>query len=147
MGLWKSLAESLGRQAEDDNQALTPELAAAVLLIAMERADFEKSHEERSVIERSLASHFGLAPGELETLLCRAEEEAGESVSFYDYVQNLNDSFSYEDKCAVLRMLWEVAYADGKLDPFEEQLMRRLADMLYMPHKEYVRIKLEVTGQ
>lgn len=146
--LLQSLARALTpEETVKDNQALNPEMAAAVLLIAMERADFEESPGERAEIERLLARHFGLERGDLEGVLQRAEHEVGESVSFYDYVQHLNETLDYRGKCSVLEMLWRVAYADGHLDPFEEQLMRRLADMLYIPHRDFVRLKLLVTGE
>ncbi len=144
MGLFKSLAEAIGQPTQDERQAMTPELAAAVLLLAVERADFDKNPREREIIRRDLARHFQLAPGELEALLERAESETGEAVSFYEYVRQLNDSLDVQSKNEIFRTLWRVAYADGELDPYEEQLLRRLADMLYLPHKDFVRLKLEV---
>lgn len=148
MSLIKSLSAALRPGAGSDAQpALNPEMAAAVLLIAMERADFENDEAERAVIERLLARHFSLSPGELEALLSEAEAETGEAISFYDYVEKLNNSLDIHGKRDILRMLWHVAYADGRLDPFEEQLMRRLADMLYLTHKDFVRLKLEVLGE
>ncbi len=148
MNLLKSLKAAIDisstGQNNNKNASLNPEMAAAVLLIAMERADFEASPDERSEIERLLAKYFALDAGEVESILVRAEEEAGQSVSFFDYVEHLNAALAYEEKCQVLKMLWQVAYADGQLDPFEEQLMRRLADMLYLSHSDYVRTKLQV---
>lgn len=148
MSMFKSLTAALGIAEQPSAGSvrlhLNPEMAAAVLLLSMERADFEESPEERAIIKHLLARHFHLPEGELEALLEKAEHEVGRSVSFYDYVELLNTRLQPEEKCQVLKMLWEVAYADGKLDPFEEQLMRRLSDMLYMSHGDYVRTKLEV---
>lgn len=148
MSLLNSLKAALtANQADSSSRSLNPEIAAAVLLVSVERADFEEADEERQVVEQLLAKHFGLQRGELEALLEEAEKEVGSSVSFYDYVQTLNDSLEYSQKCDVFTMLWQVAYADGRLDPFEEQLMRRLADMLYLSHADYVRTKLAVVEE
>lgn len=149
MNLLKSLVSALdgSKSASGEREPLNPEMAAAVLLIAMERADFDSTEDERAEIKHLLATHFQLPEGELESLLVKAEQEVGESVSFYHYVEHLNSELEYDDKCRVLTMLWKVAYADGELDPFEEQLMRRMADMLYLSHSDYVRTKLQVTGQ
>ncbi len=150
MSLLKSLVSALdqrGTSAQNGKTSLNPEMAAAVLLISMERADFESSPDERTAITHLLSRHFKLAEGEVEALLVDAEEEVGQSVSFYDYVEHLNSNLDQEEKCQVLKMLWGVAYADGELDPFEEQLMRRMADMLYLSHSDYVRTKLQVTEQ
>ncbi len=150
MSLLKSLVSALdlrGTSTQDRKTALNPEMAAAVLLISMERADFESSADERAAITHLLALHFRLAEGEVEALLAEAEEEVGQAVSFYNYVEHLNSNLGQDEKCQVLKMLWGVAYADGQLDPFEEQLMRRMADMLYLSHSDYVRTKLQVTEQ
>ena len=144
MSLFQSLKRALQPADAQARDEISPEMAAAVLLLSMERADFDESEEERAVIKHLLARHFDLQDGELEGLLEKAEQEAGESISFYSYVEQLNSTLDHAGKCDVLRMLWEVAYADGRLDPFEEQLMRRLADMLYLPHSDYMRLKLQV---
>lgn len=119
-------------------------LAAAVLLVELARADAAFDTGERAALERVLAARFGLGAEEAAELISEAERSADLSVSLHDHVTDLNRGFDYGEKRALLKMLWQVAYADGALHHHEEHLLRRLADLLHLPHEDFIRLKLEV---
>lgn len=121
-------------------------LAAAVLLVEMARADHDSHESERSALRAGLVREFGVAEATVDALLQRAAKRAQESVSLYDFVKTLNETMSVEKKRELLALLWKVAYADGRIDAHEEHLLRRLADMLYLSHADFIAGKLANTN-
>ncbi|HXG27979.1 MAG TPA: TerB family tellurite resistance protein [Nevskiales bacterium] len=150
-GAWQRLHGLLrnARHASDDRerdeQAIR--LAAAVLLVEMARADAEHPGPEREALRRELQTRFGLDAEAVQALLTSAERTADRSVSLHAFLDDINTGLEYPEKLAVLKMLWQVAYADGRLDRHEEHLMRRFADLLHLTHADFIRLKLEVLGQ
>lgn len=122
-------------------------LAAAVLLVEMARADADHSGPEREVLRQELCQRFGLDAEEAQTLLQAAERSADESVSLHSFVADINTGFDYPQRQSVLKMLWQVAYADGRLHRHEEHLMRRFADLLHLSHADFIKLKLKVQGE
>lgn len=148
MVLLERLKRTLG---EPGHAAPEPEqarrIAAAVLLLEMAHADNQHHTAEYAEIRSQLQTHFGLDSDEAAELETEARSRAGESVSLYRYLTVLNEGMGLDDKRQVLEMLWRVAYADQQLDPQEERLLRELAELLYLPHSEFIRTKLRVTGE
>ena len=118
-------------------------LAVATLLVEIARADFEVDRSERSSILRMLAAAYGLDPEPAGELLARAEQTVEESVSLYEFTSRLNEELSPEEKADTVEMLWRVAFADGRLDKYEEHLIRKAADLLHVPHRRFIRAKLK----
>jgi len=135
------------RQSSERATAASPEdeqrLAAAVLLLEVARTDYEHQPAERAALRAGLAREFGVDGAALDALLAQAELRAKESVSLFDFVQALNRTLSQDDKRGLLHLLWEVAHADGRVDPHEEHLLRRIADLLHLSHADFIRGKLE----
>ncbi|MDT0497557.1 TerB family tellurite resistance protein [Algiphilus sp. W345] len=121
-------------------------MAVAVLLLEIARADFELQETEHKTVRDLVGRHFGLDSAALDMLMERAGRELRSTTSLYGFVETLNRSLSYEDRQGMINMIWQVAFADGRLDPNEEVLVRRLADMLHIPHKDFIREKLRVSG-
>lgn len=146
LSMWDALSGQADRAPETPDADRQRALAAAVLMVEVARADFDHDAQEQAVVERELQRHFGLDDSVIKTLVQQAEETADREVSLHRFVETLNDDLSYEDKLAVLEMLWQVAYADGVLEKHEEHLMRRYADLLYIPHRDWIQAKLRVAG-
>lgn len=123
------------------------QLATAVLLVEMSRADFEEIEAEAQAIEQLLARHFDLDAAASELLAELAREEADRSVSIHDYTRTLHDGLSESEKTRVVEMLWEVALADRELDKYEDYLVRKVAELLYVPHHEVVRLRHTVSDR
>jgi uncharacterized tellurite resistance protein B-like protein len=139
----RGLLKSRGRTAIPASGGLTAVSAAAVLLVEVARADYEHQPAERAALRAGLAREFGVPEAALDTLLDEAELRAKESVSLFDFVQALNRTLSQDSKRGLLKLLWEVAHADGRVDPHEEHLLRRIADLLHLSHTDFIRGKLD----
>lgn len=121
-------------------------LSIALLLSELARADLDFAEVEQAKIRELLAARYGLDEAELDRLLAEARTRGERAVSLYDYVQALNARLDPPAKFELMTMLWQVAYADGRLDPYEEHLLRRLAGMLYVPDHDFIRAKLDVAA-
>ncbi len=119
-------------------------LATAALLMEMTRADFTRRPEELRMVASLVQGEFGLTGEETRELAELAEAEAHEAVSLYQFTGLINEHFSQEEKVRVVEMLWQVAYADRELDKYEESLVRKVAELLYVSHRDFIRAKHRV---
>lgn len=119
------------------------QLACAVLLIDAASADDEEHSDETRVVEKLLRARFELTSAETDALMARAREKLDRSVALQGFTRQLMDALDEAERGQLVGMLWEVVYADGKLDVWEEHLVRRIADLLYVSHTEFIRYKLE----
>jgi uncharacterized tellurite resistance protein B-like protein len=129
----------------DDGQAIR--MAIATLLMEVARAHSTTSEAERRAVQRLIETHFALPKDVSQTIAAAAEHEAERATSLYPLTSMVNRECSQQDKRQVVRMLWEVSFADGHLDRHEEHIIRRIADLLHVPHREFIRAKLQVTEE
>lgn len=133
---------------DDDGPSAHPEhvlrLATAALLIEVSRADYSLEETEQQAIVTLLERQFGLSTEQLELLISQAQQEVDRSVSLYPFTRLINDHYSAAQKQALIRQLWEIALADGDLDKYEDHLIRQVAELIYVPHSEFIRAKLQV---
>ncbi|RRJ84835.1 TerB family tellurite resistance protein [Aestuariirhabdus litorea] len=119
------------------------ELACAVLLMEISKADAETSSEELEQI-RSIVNRLGVTTEEIDSLLAMAQAQSAEVTSLHPFVKLVNDQLEYSQKVALVRSMWQVAYTDDQLDKYEEYQIRKLADLLYVAHSDFIRTKIEV---
>ena len=112
------------------------ELAVAALLIEAARMDDTFDTPERAMIERVLAERFDLSPDAVGALVDAAESAVAQSTQFFPFTQQIVKHIDPEDRVQILEMMWEVAYADGTLDPQEDALLRRIAGLIHVPDQE-----------
>lgn len=116
-------------------------LSTALLLLELGRADFAFDDVEMARVRELLQARFGLDGGALDLLLTEARDKARQSVSLHEYVGVLNSTLDADGKRELITMLWQVAWADGRIDKYEEHLLRRLVDLLYIPMADYIRAR------
>jgi len=132
-------ADQTGKHSQHSLQ-----LATGALLFEMLRADFDEHPDELTTLERALQDCFSLSVEETRRLAELAEQEARDAVSLYQFTGLINQHFSADDKVQVIEMLWRVAYADGRVDRYEEALVRKIADLIHVPHRDFIRAKHRV---
>ncbi len=137
------ITASLAPDEAPAHSAYGRHLAAAALLIEVAHADYLRDPRELIAMREVLHRCFGLSREELDTLLALAEAEAQEATSDYRFTRVINDEFTNTEKSALLRAMWQVAFADGDVDKYEEHLIRKIAALIYVPHSEFIRTKLE----
>ncbi len=117
-------------------------LAACALLIEVSLADHAEDPNELSQMQQAMQSCFAISPELFESLLTAARGIQRQSVSLYEHTRILNDALDHQEKIDLIGILWTVAYADGHLDHYEEHLIRRVADLLYVEHRDFMLAKL-----
>ena len=120
----------------------TPELAIVALLLEISRADHEIAPVERAKVLAITAELLGLEAMAADALLVQAEARVEDSISLDEFTEVVNASISPADKRRCLKAMWEVAYADGRIDQFEEYYLRKLCDLLRLSHSEFIQAKL-----
>jgi len=117
---------------------MATELATAVLLVEVARADHRVEEQELATIRRLLLERLSLCEEEVDSLLQQAGEEADHLVSLQHITRRMNEQLSQQEKLRVVEMMWQVVYADGEKHHYEEHLIRQVADLLYIPHVDFI---------
>lgn len=141
IGALKKLFEVAPGESVVDRQR-RQRLAAAALLIETARADFSEDAAEDAALTSLLCQTLGLTQAEVGDLVTQASSRLDEATSLYDFTRVINDHYSAQQKLELITSMWRVAYADGRLDKYEEYLIRQVADLTYVPHSDYIRAKL-----
>lgn len=132
--------KALFRETTGDSRAATDfdelQLATAALMVEAAGLDDDFSAEERGKIVDLLARRFGLSAESATALIGAAESRIAEAGHLHSFTRVVKRSFDAEERVALLQMLWEVVYADGRLHDYEASLMRRLAGLLHVPDQQ-----------
>lgn len=120
------------------------QLATAALLVEMMRADAETTEDERRMVMKTIMTRFHLTEEESSSLLQFAEEKIRKATGYYEFTSLINKGFTYEQKVKVIENLWEIAFTDKSLDKYEEYMVRKIADLIYVEHKDFIDAKLRV---
>jgi uncharacterized tellurite resistance protein B-like protein len=118
-------------------------LATAALLVEVTRADREVTDEEREVVTGAIRETFGLSEAQTAELVGLADEEAREATSLFQFTYLIDKGFSHTQKRHVVALLWRVVFADARMEKHEEALVRRVADLIHVPHKDFIDTKIE----
>ena len=128
------------------NDAQRPEhtlqLATAVLMIEVMRADAESSETELATVLRILKERFQLSDSEVQHLAALGQHTAQQATDLHQFTSLLNRELSREEKIRIVEYMWQVAYADGHLSAHENHLMRRMTDLLHIAQGDYINAKL-----
>lgn len=138
------IQDKVSQQQEDIDKEHLMHLASATLLLEVSRADFDVQDEELEAIANAFKKRFGFSEEEVQNLIHLALTEQDIHVSIHPFVKIINSECSPEEKRALMVDLWSVAYADNKLDKYEEYQIRKIADLLYIPHSIFIQTKLQV---
>jgi len=126
----------LGSPEETPREFGDLQVAVVALLIRAATSDARFGEEERDTIRRIAADSFGLAPEAVASLVKEAEGEESETLDLHRWAQAIKRAYSEEERVGVIEKMWEVVYADGVLDDYEANLLRRVAGLIYVPDRE-----------
>ncbi|MCP4490500.1 MAG: TerB family tellurite resistance protein [Gammaproteobacteria bacterium] len=117
------------------------QVSTTTLLLEVVRADFEVQESEIEKLHELLRRQFQLNLEELEQIVAEAQDKADHLVSLQHITRQLNQQFSETEKTRVIEMMWEIVFADGNLDHYEEHLIRQVAELLYLPHAAFIQAR------
>ena len=122
------------------------DLATAVLMVEVSKADFSQDETELQSIRQLLLNHLSLCEEEVDTLLANAHEEADRMVSLQHITRLMNEQLDQRAKAKVIELMWMVAYADGEKHHYEEHLLRKVSDLLYVSHEDFIKARHKAEG-
>jgi len=119
-------------------------IATCALLLEMSHIDGEFSASERERIFSILKKNFDLSDEHATALLEASNKELNGSIDLWQFTNLINQNYSIEEKMRVVEIVWDVVYADGKLDKHEDYLVHKLATLLRLTHKQLIEAKMKV---
>ena len=146
--MFEAITKLLGMKSDADEKdvMLDPKLCAAALLVHLSAVDGEVSESERQTIERTLKEHYQLTPPEVADLVVLATEKDHEAVDFYAFTSTLN-KLEPEEKIEIIRMMWQVAFADSENHELEDNMVWRVAELIGVSNRDRTILRAEVRGQ
>ena len=120
-------------------------LAVAALLVEMLHADGEADENEQQHLHKILKQQYHLTTEQISELTELATEELHQATDYYQFTSLINTHFDQSKKIKIVEQLWQIAFADGKVDSLEEHYLRKIADLIFVPHSEFIKAKLRVS--
>jgi len=137
-----NLATNTNASSEDTEHALR--LAMASLMIEVSESDYHDAPEERESIQKIVKDSFDLSDTETNEIIDLARQEHTESIDYFQFTNLINQNYSAAERIELIEKLWQIAFADNKLDKHEEHVIRRIADLIHVAHSDFMKTKLKV---
>ena len=139
--MFKFFTKNNALKIEEKKNNFEIDLIGSVLAYEVARSDGDIDQEELSRLLEEIKKISIRVRKSEEDILNLIEIYSNDSVSFYEFIEDINTNFNKEDKLAMISFLWEVAYADSKLDVDEERLIRRIADLIRIKDVDVLKLK------
>jgi len=132
------LKDSIGQPEAETEEQLQEQLqlASSILLLEVARTDHEIEEVEVERIKLLVKDKFNLSAEATQALMDEADDTINDIIDFHQFTSLLNQHFDLDQKCRLVQYMWEIALADGNLDAYEDQFIRKVADLMYLRHSE-----------
>ena len=120
------------------------DLTCAALLVEVMNSDHELDEREHQEFMAVLQQSYNIAESDLEELTQLAKDETVEATSLYEFTSLINDSYDYEQKVKLIENMWRIAFSDKRLDKYEDHLIRKVSELIYVSHSDFIKTKLKV---
>ena len=128
----------------DDN---TSTKACIALLLETSMADEILDESELLALKNTLQKDFQINEDEIDELIDLAKENVEDSTSLYEFTRDINDNFDAVEKVKLIESMWKIAYADGNIDKYEEHIIRKVSNLIYVAHSDFIKAKLSAKEQ
>ena len=126
---------------DDESREKAIRMATAVLMIDVARADYVFDESEFDSVLELIEQHFHISPETAMELFNAANEEVDGLTSLHDFTQLLHNNLDEDEKSRIVSLLWRIAYADGRLDKYEDSLVNKISDLLHVSRGRVMRLK------
>jgi len=141
----KALGTDLPASANDQQANL--ERLSAQLLVEIAWSDHVIEDVEHDAIVNALGESTSLSTNEINSILMETINNLDNTITLHEHIKTINNHFEKPQKIKLIEQMWRVAYADGDLDKYEEHTIRKLSDLLYLKHSDFIQAKLRVLDQ
>ena len=136
-----AISATAADKTDSEDRAAALRLATAVLMIDVARADHVFEEAEFNRVLQLVETHFELEPEDAAELVNLASDKADDLISAYEFTSVLHKHLDDEEKTRIIGMLWQIAYADGELDKYEDSLVLKISDLLHVNRARVMRLK------
>jgi uncharacterized tellurite resistance protein B-like protein len=146
IGILKSFFtnEATNISAANIHQPHRLHVATCAILLEMAKIDGEFNDSERQGIISIFKNKYDLTDDEISALIEASEEELERSIDLWQFTKQINKNYTPDEKIGIIEIIWQVAYADGRLDKHEDYLIHKLSAILNISHKHLIDAKLKV---
>ena len=121
-----------------DNTVL---ISAISLMIEVSLADEIMDISEIETLKKVLLEEFDVSEANLDSLISDAKNNQNSSTSLYEFTRKINDEYEFNEKKNLILSMWKIAYADGNIDKYEEYVIRKVSDLIYISHPDFIESK------
>ena len=146
MNFFKKIFQS--EESEDptiDDKTSTK--ACIALLLETSMADEILDESELMALKNTLQKDFKINEDEIDELIDLAKENVEDSTSLYEFTRDINDNFDVAERVKLIESMWKIAYADGNIDKYEEHIIRKVSNLIYVAHSDFIKAKLSAKEQ
>ena len=116
--------------------------ACIALMLETSMADDLLDESEIKTLKATLINDFELEETEIDELIEISKKNVDDSTSLYDFTRDINDNFESEERIKLIESMWKIAYADGNIDKFEEHIIRKVSNLIYVSHSDFIKAKI-----
>ena len=121
--------------------------ACVALLLETSMADEILDESELMALKNTLQKDFQINEDEIDELIDLAKENVEDSTSLYEFTRDINDNFDSAERVKLIESMWKIAYADGNIDKYEEHIIRKVSNLIYVAHSDFIKAKLSAKEQ
>jgi len=121
--------------------------ACIALLLETSMADEILDESELVTLKNTLQKDFLIEENEIDELINLAKENVEDSNSLYEFTRDINDNFDATERVKLIESMWKIAYADGNIDKYEEHIIRKVSNLIYVAHSDFIKAKLSAKEQ
>ena len=125
----------------------TMNLISGALMVEVMAADHDFNSEEELKLKEILLNRFEIPENEIKKISEQMKKRADDATSLYEYTSLINENFNREEKLDLIRNLWAIAFADEILDRYEDSVIRRVCELTYVSHSDFIKTKLEMKNK
>ena len=143
MKLLNKLFPKLKDEVSNDNSSDIDQLqiATCILLIEVSKSDDDFDIKEQDKIKDLVKKKFNIPQDKIDHIFMHCNKEHDSMTSLYDWTEVVNKECSYEQKCMIIGYMWDIAFIDSKIDKYEDFTIRKVADLIYVKHKDFIALK------
>ena len=116
--------------------------ACIALMLETSMADDLLDEAEIKTLKATLINDFELEETEIDELIEISKKNVDDSTSLYDFTRDINDNFDAKERFKLIESMWKIAYADGNIDKFEEHIIRKVSNLIYVSHSDFIKAKI-----
>ena len=128
------------QKPEIDDKTTTK--ACIALLLETSMADEILDDVEIEALKNTLVKDFEIHQTKVDELISLAKDNIADSTSLYEFTRDINDNFNAEQRIRLIESMWKIAYADGNIDKYEEHIIRKVSNLIYVAHSDFIKAKI-----